>query len=126
MFIFSLQPNAYVFPGGVKSDSDFHPSWNPLLEKYNKNSERYHRLSTTSTTTSNKLNGDIVSSEIGFRLCALRETFEESGILIANDDTGKEVVLSNPDEQIGGKHVTLKEWRKHVYKDPKQFVDLFR
>ena len=115
-----------MFPGGVKSDLDFHPSWDPLLTKYNQDNERYHQLRTASAKSHDPHLEHGIPSEIGYRLCALRETFEESGILIANDESGKEVVLSNPDEHIGGKYATLQEWRNQVYKDPQNFLKMFQ
>ena len=116
-----------MLPGGVKSESDFHLSWDPLLTKYNQHSERYHKLRRTNNASNNNAQLDhFIPTEIGYRLCALRETFEESGILIANDESGNEVVLSNPDEHIGGKYATLHEWRNNVYKDPQNFQKMFQ
>ena len=131
---FSLfQPSAYVFPGGVKSEADFSPRWNNLLEKFNHGNERYknivagdNKYDISNSTHQDKTSQHGLASTLGQRICALRETFEESGILIANDDNGKDIVLSNPNEHIGGEFSTLGEWRSSVYKDPSKFYELFR
>lgn len=49
------------------------------------------------------------------RICALRETFEEIGILITNPKSKSRL----------GKEA-LSEWRKRVYKDPSLFENLYQ
>ncbi|XP_066917000.1 acyl-coenzyme A diphosphatase NUDT19-like [Clytia hemisphaerica] len=117
-----FMPNAYVFPGGVKSEADFEPAWHTLLKERNQHNEKYDRII---NTIKDKPLQHGLSSEIGYRLCALRETFEESGILITNDESGKEIVISNPNEHIGGAYSTLQEWRKNVYENPDNFFKMF-
>ena len=86
-------------------------------------------FSTKTTTESTPYHENAgVHPKIGYRICALRETFEESGLLIANDDSndGEQVVLSNPNEHIGGEFTTLREWRKNVHNDASNFIKLFQ
>ncbi|XP_002735907.1 acyl-coenzyme A diphosphatase NUDT19-like [Saccoglossus kowalevskii] len=77
-------PDAYVFPGGTIDKSDFSDEWmelydnagltpslKPLLDIGGK------RPDIMSTIRSSR-----VPNEIAFRICAIREAFEESGLLI--------------------------------------------
>jgi len=99
------------------------------LKEHNRVNERYENLITGYSKNKAQLNQPLqhgLASALGYRICALRETFEESGVLIANDDKGKEMVLSNPNEHIGGEFSTLGEWRRNVYKDPSKFYEMFR
>lgn len=107
----------------MKSEADFEPAWHTLLKERNQHNEKYDRII---NTIKDKPLQHGLSSEIGYRLCALRETFEESGILIANDELGKEIVISNPNEHIGGAYSTLQEWRKNVYENPDNFFKMFQ
>ena len=64
--------------------------------------------------------------ELAFRICALRETFEESGILLIMNDKGDSEALTDPDTIIGGQYGTLEAWREKVNDDANNFLELFR
>ena len=84
----SAAPSATVFPGGNLSEAD--------------------------TKAASKLGQKDVSMT-ALRICALRETFEEIGILITNPKSKSKL----------GKDA-LSDWRKRVYKDPSLFENLYK
>lgn len=49
------------------------------------------------------------------RICALREAFEEIGLLVTNPKAKSSI----------GKEA-LSQWRKRVYKDPALFLNLYK
>ena len=67
-------------------------------------------------------------SEIAFRISAIRETFEEAGVLLACPAEEKELAfnssLASP-YYFGENHISLvEEWREKVMSDPGQFLVL--
>jgi len=110
---------AFVFPGGATNSADFSPQW---LEYFAQNG-----------FSQNKLNLQFVQDkrpplyensptaclpEIGYRITAIRETFEETGVLICK-------ALDKENQDIGSKF-DIGEWQKRVYNDPCEFLNLCR
>ncbi|XP_057290451.1 acyl-coenzyme A diphosphatase NUDT19-like isoform X2 [Hydractinia symbiolongicarpus] len=125
-----FMPNAYVFPGGVTSlTTDFTEEWNDIFKRNNYSNKFSRLLNTTkpqpSAYTSNISPGRI-PPELAFRICAIRETFEESGILLLTDYNGKEIVLDDPTHNLGGEFGTLQSWRDKINEDDNNFLKLFR
>lgn len=77
-------PSNFVFPGGNISKNDSHPDWLRLFEKFGFPQDSFNDLvpkkNVPQILKSNK--NSSVSKHLSFRLCAIRETFEESGILL--------------------------------------------
>ncbi|KAM0749258.1 hypothetical protein T439DRAFT_381637 [Meredithblackwellia eburnea MCA 4105] len=95
--------SAHVFPGGNLDAADKDSAWKSLY---------------SSSTV-------VDSSDLALRLCAVRETFEESGVLLVEDDEdssgkkGHEVWASVPEQE-------RKQWRDKVHSQASSFVDLFK
>ncbi len=118
----AFMPNAYVFPGGVVAREDFSRRWRDLFAKHSdrdlKELEPPERpgvvrpfLMRADEAGEPDEEGGL-SREAAFRLCAIRETFEESGVF-----------LHHPNE----KHVDpalLESYRPKVHKDPKELLSL--
>ncbi|EDV54646.1 nucleoside diphosphate-linked moiety X motif 19 [Drosophila erecta] len=123
--------NHCVFPGGVfdpKEDQSakwitFFKSFGVTDEQlkmsiHNQDSPRPEFLS----------GGDHFSKDIALRLTALRETFEEVGILICTDQDH----LQKWDSKSGHPRTLLlepserSEWQHRVHNDASQFLELFR
>ncbi|KAI8389374.1 hypothetical protein BD560DRAFT_486045 [Blakeslea trispora] len=84
--------NAHVYPGGVVDKADHFSHWaNDLLE------------AEKDSSSSNR--GDILTSKI----CAIRETFEESGLLLTTP----------PSKTIKG--LDINEWKHRIHQDASQF-----
>ncbi|CAD5217582.1 unnamed protein product [Bursaphelenchus xylophilus] len=92
-----FMPNSMVFPGGILED--------PYDLKFNK------KLTNFAARTDANIS---VEEDLGFRICALRELFEEAGILLRENE-----VVTNKDDP------KLDEWRTKVTKDPQLFSHLF-
>ena len=75
---------AYVFPGGAVDPHDRHEHLEPLCE------------GRTDAEASRRLG--IGSGGLAFWVAAIRESFEEAGVLLAHDRSGAIVRLDDPDE----------------------------
>jgi len=121
-----FMPSSYVYPGGVTSTSDFSEEWINILKVNHANlfptisNVSHHRPYTYS------INSDAKYPDLAFRICALRETFEESGILLARDQNGRRVMFGNQDDNIGGEYSTLGKWREKVNENESNYLQLFR
>ncbi|CAK8690545.1 unnamed protein product [Clavelina lepadiformis] len=133
----SFYPNAYVFPGGKVDESDFSNKWIELYHSLDKdfvslfgrlhvNQNDGHR----SPMFLKPLQKSNLPNEVAYRICAIRETFEETGILIARK-TSKALRSMTSVSMYGEPHdfahfndaVT---WRKRVHNDASQFLQLCR
>jgi nucleoside diphosphate-linked moiety X motif protein 19 len=123
----SFFPASLVFPGGVSSHSDKSCHWKPLFERVTgetmsdlskhfavENKDRPHMIS----NASNEKN-DIISADIAFRICAIRETFEECGILLV---TGRPAVHQSCPYDIDAK--IKAEWQYCVSQNAGEFLTL--
>lgn len=110
----SFMPNAHVFPGGIIDRADYSNEWLDVL-----NPKEFELLSANIAgprppmTTYDSKTG--IPPDVAFRICAIRETFEESGLLISKDKSGEPSML--------GEENTA-EWRKRVISDATEFVQL--
>ncbi|KAG5447113.1 Nucleoside diphosphate-linked moiety X motif 19, mitochondrial [Clonorchis sinensis] len=118
-----------VFPGGLVSSADFSRAlWTDLLYKTTAGTQQ---LLTSPPMFSNLLRmfpshnetSEYLNPAVGLRLCALRELFEETGLLlvaeqIPDDCAYTKVVVLNS--------VLLESWQKNVLQDPKRFSQLYR
>lgn len=85
----TMQPNNYVFPGGVIDRFDFSPKWldvfgaslppqvNPFSSIAGLTQPGRLHPPAFDDTRESPLPGDVA-----FRICAIRETFEEAGVLL--------------------------------------------
>ena len=87
-----FMPNRYVFPGGVASDVDFSADWIQVFDLLGKDHRQdifdFVQRGGQGAPMFSRLRDakfSQIPSEIAFRICAIRETFEESGVLIAHN-----------------------------------------
>jgi len=113
-------PNAFVFPGGVISRADFAQGWIDLFTECIPKSS-LDCLSMTGKPRPFLMEDNQVEAVpryVAFRLAALRETFEESGVLLLCPDSSGQIPVLSPDK--------CAEWRPKVHKDPSQMLELCR
>ncbi|KAK0416096.1 hypothetical protein QR680_012296 [Steinernema hermaphroditum] len=101
-----FMPNMYVFPGGIVEDKidDQFP-----IEKTNFSFVKDQPIS---------IRG--FKNDFPLRVAALRELFEETGILMVVDDNlaGKTVLTTSKDKR-------LRRWREKIREDPSKFHEFF-
>ncbi|KAJ8248980.1 hypothetical protein GJAV_G00229850 [Gymnothorax javanicus] len=141
-----FMPNAYVFPGGVVEPADFSSDWLETftsfrhLPNFGLGFVKQAPESRPPIFAMDRLEpGSLVSSSVALRICAVRETFEESGILLAvpknslNNITdivshGKDKYI---DTSLTGLNDTwdkleLSRWRSLVIENASNFIRMCR
>uniref|UniRef100_A0A915EC67 Nudix hydrolase domain-containing protein n=1 Tax=Ditylenchus dipsaci TaxID=166011 RepID=A0A915EC67_9BILA len=101
-----FMPNSYVFPGGVveaQRDAEF-PKQKTNFDCFMEQSIKMESF----------------PSDYPLRVAAVRELFEESGLLLVAYENCRERQILNCSEDAG-----LEDWRKKVCQDPKLFPQLF-
>ncbi len=133
---------AHVFPGGTIDKADFSQSWLDLFSDAGVSSD-FGVLTSIKGPRPPMLLEDRqlpVPNDIAFRICAIRETFEESGILLVKKfpnlhlGTTSQSSLDSPKQTVPYGSIlsddlngdVLKTWRKRIHKDASQFVLLCR
>ncbi|KAH0549108.1 nucleoside diphosphate-linked moiety X motif 19-like isoform X2 [Cotesia glomerata] len=128
----SFMPGNYVFPGGVVEPADADFKWKSLYKKFGFNDNHFLSLlpnnNNNSTASSSKLKPIIFEAqspnelprEVSLRITAIRETFEECGILIA---------ASNGKNSAHAQHYTitgkkLVDWQKKVHANAAEFYEM--
>lgn len=105
-------PSAYVFPGGIADDHDFNLEWSNYLSIKNDLSKLNVEHGIRPPMFVN-LNDKKLSSVIAYRLTAIRELFEECGILLCKRIGDKEPSVFD-----------LESFRQEVNKRPSSFLEL--
>ncbi|XP_078092507.1 acyl-coenzyme A diphosphatase NUDT19-like isoform X2 [Mustelus asterias] len=129
----SFLPHAQVFPGGTINPSDFSNEWIQMFQPFCEPPN--FKLGTVRETakrppifaTGRRKLGSEIPGEVAFRLCAIRETFEESGILLVKPNDPDKCLKSQ--EAIKLTQYDQKElanWRPLVQKDAANFIKLCR
>lgn len=124
-------PSKMVFPGGVLQEVDHLSAWQNVYK--NVTGQSLEEIS--QELNSSKLCVPLLtekrdwtfSADIAFRICAIRETFEESGILLATNRIQRSQLAckdSLPFHSASSLIIGDDTWRKKVEKDPLQFLAL--
>ena len=109
-----FMPSSYVFPGGVVHETDFSPDWKHLVKHAAVPVNYVHTPPILSKEQNRKL-----SADVAFRICAVRETFEECGILLCDHDFNVDRFTHN---KFSMKY--FEEWRRNVNKDASNFLKM--
>lgn len=122
-----FMPGAHVFPGGVLDAADSSPDWVSLFAPRH-TPPRFGLGPEPPRQTSfpGLFHGDADSAalpdDVALRICAIRETFEEAGVLLlrprdsARASQEPSIALSPP--------AGLADWRSRVRSDPRCFLQL--
>ncbi|RUS70613.1 hypothetical protein EGW08_021626 [Elysia chlorotica] len=145
-----FMPDLHVFPGGVADDSDFSSRWLAVFKRLGSDTQK-----TLFSQISEKLEDacpmiarhrepefSTLPADVAFRICAIRETFEEAGVLLARPALDsrklvKRICTEREDHsyraQSSGSLNTaythedpqvLKTWRARVNRDAGQFLEM--
>lgn len=138
-----FMPNAYVFPGGLVDPSDFSSEWLEVfkafrhLPKFGIATVKQPRETRPPIfATDRKQFGSPIPGDVAFRICAVRETFEESGVLLAvpseeantlntddqaeNDRPGLTALSDQWDKSL------IAKWRSLVLENSSNFIRMCR
>jgi nucleoside diphosphate-linked moiety X motif protein 19 len=124
----------YVFPGGKFDSSDVSLKWLDVFFK-NENRNEYfknlifkniNRPNVFSSSERGDLNSQKLPLEISYRLCAIRETFEETGLLIAHKNDGIET-KTNERKKFASFILDkdLIKWLRRIREKSDEFINMF-
>lgn len=137
--LFISQASTHVFPGGVLDEADYATGWLRLFTEMSGCEQPFSSLTSLKPPNSSLLPiyhslppGASLAGQVAFRICAIREFFEEAGVLLARDG-GKEVesvvgvvpgtcspaVKELPREE-------MEEWRVKVHNNAYEFINMCR
>lgn len=126
-----FMPNLYAFPGGVIENADSLEDWLKLYETFGLGKHYFDLVPKNRSPIFNNFIENEVPRHISLRISAIRETFEECGILFCKD--GK---ATSKTEKLNGSALwinkydtnqeedALKKWQKRVQKDPNEFLKM--
>ncbi|XP_076988377.1 acyl-coenzyme A diphosphatase NUDT19 isoform X1 [Tamandua tetradactyla] len=128
-------PGAWVFPGGVLEAVDRSADWQRLFEPHHR-PPRFGLVPAPLPRATfpappypseDAADGvpEALPDDVAFRICAIRETFEEAGVLLLRPRGAPPAAGARPEpgralEPPPG----LADWRARVRRDPRQFLDL--
>lgn len=133
----SFMANAFVFPGGLVEVADYSPLWWSVFEKLGFgrkelldfcskfNGQRPSMVTSPVTLTSKgaEPNEDYLPPDIALRIAALRETFEETGILLLTNPA-LETTQEATTHTILTQNIDIQTWQNKVHDDAYAFLDL--
>ncbi|XP_076012473.1 acyl-coenzyme A diphosphatase NUDT19 [Genypterus blacodes] len=140
-----FMPNNSVFPGGTVAPADFSSDWLDIFKAFRKSpnfglgcvKQPLETRPPIFATDRLKL-GSPVPGEVAFRICALRETFEESGVFLCVSKSEETNLLKVMEDRTANNntlhpHVSnglsssdLVKWRALVNEHPSNFIRMCR
>lgn len=120
----SFMPGMYVFPGGTIDSADSTLKWREIFAASGVSNDRFASLVPKVKTLPEiyQLRQNELPREISLRITTIRETFEESGILLCrqkDDDTP-----TNWAKHISIPKTELQMWQNKVHNDATEFLTL--
>lgn len=122
-----FMPNAFVFPGGVVSLADFAAGWKDHFKAYGYNKDDLEELVLKDVDRPILMKADVnesITRDIALRLTAIRETFEESGVLLKKSSGSGSSSVSEAISFFDDS--SLNVWRNAVHSNPEKLLQLFQ
>ncbi|XP_033330288.2 acyl-coenzyme A diphosphatase NUDT19 isoform X1 [Megalopta genalis] len=120
-----FMPSKYVFPGGMIHSSDADLKWHNLYTTFGFDKNSFATLVPTVKTRPIIFNQrpNELPREISLRISAIRETFEECGILLCrkSNDSG---TYSDWAQNVEIPEDEVQAWQKRVHNDATEFYSL--
>lgn len=140
-----FMPNAYVFPGGLVDTSDFSSEWLDIFRNFIHSPnfglgvvKQPPQTRPPIFATDRMKFGSPIPGEVAFRICAVRETFEESGVLLVVPKEEENNVLKSVGHRENAGMTDLSQlsnvcgerelanWRQLVMQNPLNFIRMCR
>ncbi|CAK1540283.1 unnamed protein product [Leptosia nina] len=113
--------NSVVFPGGVTEEADASDHWLPLFTNFGYTKRDFEALHRPGSPANPIFKDDPVRRHIALRISAIRETFEELGLLICSTEHKN----NKPDIWSGIlSNVDTKHWQSKISKNPSELFNL--
>lgn len=132
----SFMANAFVFPGGLVEVADYSPLWWSVFSSLGIEREELTKFChfdgprppmvnspITLTSKNAPLNEDYLPSDIALRIAAIRETFEETGILLLTNPA-LETTQEATTHTLVTQNIDIQLWQEKIHDDPYAFLDL--
>jgi len=122
-----MQNNSCVFPGGELKSADYCPSWLSVFSDYRQPFSSILSLRDSGLPIFKTVpQGSPLAGEVALRICAIREFFEETSILLARRRSEVKSVIdtfpgSFPPSIVRLAPHVLEKWRPRVHRDASQF-----
>lgn len=116
----SFVPGSYVFPGGAIHPADSSLKWNSLFSSFGIDTSHFSLTPSNEQIKRPRIFRQIpgeLPRDISLRITAIRETFEEVGVLLC----GTGAPTSSWTRYIELEKADLKEWRQRVHNDAGEF-----
>jgi len=121
-----FMPNAFVFPGGVIAGADSVEGWKHHFKDFGYTDDDLEELVLNNVDRPLLMKkadvNESISRDIALRLAAIRETFEESGVLLVKSERYANQSAAFLFENSS----KLDWWRKQVHTSPDQLLSLYR
>lgn len=111
-----VMPGAHVFPGGMIEGADASPQWIHLYNECGFHDEHF-------VVFNQAANQQSLSKEISLRISAIRETFEESSVLLCKPKMS-ELRISKWGTFFGGEQI--QNWQEKIHQDAGRFIEMCR
>jgi len=124
-----FHPDSYVFPGGGTETADSSQEWLDLYDQYGLGKSVF-AIATSLPRQYSKISifegqrEDEISKSISLRITGIRETFEESGILLCKNKRAHGSQPSRWASYLSGQEI--KNWQRKVQEDANEFISLCR
>lgn len=110
-----------MFPGGVNEEADASERWLHLLNSFGYGEADFEKLHRTGAPITPIFADNPIKRHIALRITAIRETFEELGVLICS--TKHKASTSDKWANIKS-DIDLKLWQKRVSDNPSELLNL--
>uniref|UniRef100_A0A1B0A518 Nudix hydrolase domain-containing protein n=1 Tax=Glossina pallidipes TaxID=7398 RepID=A0A1B0A518_GLOPL len=122
----SFMPNSAVFPGGVSETADESPLWYQHFQKFGVTKEQLdtaYAFKGERTGIYKNENPNLLKRELSLRITALRETFEEVGIMLCLDSNS---LRESHNKAYGDvkEDFDRQYWQNVVHEDASKFLTL--
>ncbi|KAH8377728.1 hypothetical protein KR093_006835 [Drosophila rubida] len=117
----SFMPDSSVFPGGVCEATDASPAWLEHFQRHDAGAVKLKEFCQATQIEVLNPTDQTLNTALSLRLTALRETFEEMGILLCRD---RKTLTSTEGYAQFNEQFDRKHWQREVHNDASMFLTL--